>query len=228
MATRRDQRDMKLAPLALSLLALTACPLDDFEIHDSVTDGPIEGRVALAPMLDPMRVRAGLFAVGGPAELELDDGTRVDGNGYIDILVSREGKAKLDGAWTEDAQYDIERLTAVRFAPAFPAAIDGGRLTADLPEPERDAEFVLVVWYDDDEDGLLELSASEDGELARSVGREFPGSGRLFVYSISAWGEDPVTWKVHAGGGNEDDGYVENDVSDRELDDWSVTLDETL
>ncbi len=208
---------------ALALLSSLACgcviDLDD-AFDTPSTDGPFEIQVDVEQGLDPTLVRAGLFdetatdEQGAPIEAELD------------VLVSVEGKAKLD---------DADRPGTVYFKPLEMLSPDAaGSMVVPLPgEAAEDDGFRLIVWYDEDGDGLLSLDEDGTGEFARAPSRIFPKEGQTMVltdiWANHADDTDPEGKWVASAALRDDSGekpsYHENWIADRELTGWTVSIE---
>ena len=209
---------------AVALLSSLAsgCVIELDDAFDTPsTDGPFEIQVELAQGLDPTLVRAGLF------DESATDGQGLSIEAELDVLVSVEGKAKLDGA---------QRPGTVHFKPLELLSPNAdGSLVVQLPgEADEDDGFRLVVWYDEDGDGLLSLDADGTGEFGRAPSRIFPESeGRTMVltdiWANHADDPDPEGKWVASASLRDDSGekpsYEENWIADRELTGWTVRIE---
>ncbi len=217
------------APLLLAMLG-SGCGLsaidDAFIIETPSTDGPFEIDTQVEEGLDPSLVRAGLFDVNVPGEDEAGD----DVDALIDILVSRDGKAKL-----EDAPEGIETVIFEPIELVEPGP--DGQLVVALPEAEHDEQLLtLVVWYDADGDGALTLSSIEGAsEFARAPSRVFPESDGRTMALYSIWPVRSDEREYHEGTHRaqaateevDDEGvrfYTDNWIANRELSGWTVEL----
>jgi hypothetical protein len=201
-------------------------PLRDWD-PTPTTDGPFEVRVSVNEGLDLSKVRAGLFAFDSEAEYRALDGSTSWELDSFDVLASRKGKAKLTSMPSD--------LESISFVPEIEYELDAdGNFVATLPElAEPDAAYRIVVWYDADNDGMMDLTLRGPSEFARTPGRIFPeNEGReMFLSSIDR--EEIIeagggAWRAEAiGASTGDDGetlYHNNLIADRELTDWTVEI----
>jgi len=193
------------------------CPLES---------GPLEVKVETAEGLDPSLVRLGVFV----AYPDHDTDTEEPG---LDVLVSRGGKAKLDPYFSS--------ARAFAFTPVLTDTLDGGHLQAEFPEARLDDDYRIIVWYDADGDGKLDLDLDGTSEFARAPARRFgDDSFDSYVFSLTPYdeasdgSEDPSTpvpgsqWLLSADYCDDADDectYGEHPVHPEQLDGWSVVIE---
>lgn len=219
---------LRLTLLTLLPTLVPACLLRvQADVPESTQiDGPFEISVDMDDGLELSKVRAGLFHFEEYGVAILDDGTSQSTAATIDVQVSNDGRVDMLTYIPRDTVFFRPRLEAL------PDAL--GQLVVELPEdPAVDDEYRLVVWYDEDDNGLLTLSDTGPSEFARSPGREFPDEDdrRLILGPIRAGvGSSGPTGSYHAdahyyqsiGGGI--GRLAPNAVTDSELTQWSVRI----
>lgn len=212
--------------LGTSLLA-PGCLLDDDLFNSPTTDGPFEVRVSVNEGLELSKVRAGAFAYFSEAEYRSLDGLSEMVEDSFDVLASRKGKAKLHSM--------PSNLESISFAPQIEYEIDAdGTFIAELPETaDPEAAYRIVIWYDADDDGRMDLTLRGQSEFARTPGRVFPDSEGREMYLDTVDRQDEIeanggAWSAEAIAASVDeDGetvYHTNRIADRELTDWTAEI----
>jgi len=175
-------------------------------------DAPFEAEVQ-AEGVERGSVRAGLFASTAAGELTAADGSTSTGDVELDVVWSDAGRidAYLPGG-----------AASASLRPLEPASIDDDGIVFTLPELAADTSLVAVVWYDDDGDGALDLSAESASEAARTIVRDHDGTPHYLSYYSYDAAED--TYSATAVG--DVNGTTNNLVLSRDqLSGWSVMID---
>ncbi|MEM9459195.1 MAG: hypothetical protein AAGF11_33765 [Myxococcota bacterium] len=189
--------------------------------------GPLDARIRTAPELDPARVRVALLRWESVARVELEDGEGGMQGVRVHASTANDGRVRLIDQWTQTAEgeYDEERFGGVASIEPFELLEDGVRAATDdlsirLPEDAGNNFYRLVVWYDDNDNGMLELSQDQDSEFARVFRSEHEGKEFMLTeLSREVPPEDPadMLWLGHAVyDGDGDDDRIERQVDD----DW--------
>jgi hypothetical protein len=202
---------------ALAIIAMSGCFANLADgIEDAFEELELDEPFAADVQVEGVErgsVRAGLFTTTAAAEL-------MDAEG-----MSSTGDVELSVAWSDGGRIDAylpSDASSASVQPLEPASLDDDGVVFTLPELSADTQLVAVVWYDDDGDGALDVSAESGSEAARTIMREHEGAPHyLTSYSYDA-AED--TYSATAVG--DLNGTTNNLILSRDqLSGWSVTLD---
>lgn len=195
-----------IALLGGGCMASLANGLED-AIEQLELDEPFEAEVAVEGV-ERAPVRAGLFAKSATAETASVDGTTATGT--VDLTVD-SADGRIDAYLPSDA-------ASASLQPLQAAAIDGESVTFTQPSLSADTELVAIVWYDDDGDGALDLSAEAESEAARTIARDHEGTPHYLAYYSYDAAEDTYS----ATAVNNSSNII---LSRDEMSGWSVTID---
>lgn len=166
--------------------------------------GPLEAETTVAPGLDERRVRVGLVPKEALAPVTQPDGQTEDQWVHLRVSTPNEGRVRLADQWTqtEDGERDEDRFGGVASVAPFGMIEGAGSLAIELPEDAPlDEVYTLVVWYDANDNGMLELSQDEDSEFVRVFRSEQDDKEYMLTdISHNVSEEDPsdIWWHGHA------------------------------
>lgn len=228
---------LALAALFLALVPATGClaiadgivektieePLDDLTPS---FDGSLAVTIDRGAALADDRVQLGVFrSVNEAQELTTLTGDTLHED--FNLMVNSDTAAI--EFWTDAV--DEGEIVATAIAPVeLGDKLDHHDYMISMPDPDEDAYYVVIAWYDADGDGLLDLSGTGFSETARPIGKDLEFDGDMFpMVLVDAQPEgDDDGWRGVAASGTLFVNYRENWVSDSETEGWHAELATTL
>lgn len=188
--------------------------------------GPLEVETSVDPQLEEGRVRVGFIPKFALAPVDRGDGETEDQWVNLRVSTPNEGRVRLADQWTldDEDELDEERFGGVASVAPFGMIEGAGSRSVDLPDDAPvDEVYTLVVWYDANDNGMLELSQDEESEFVRVFRSQYDDKEYLFTdLSRFASEEDPsdIKWDGNAVYESDDEDERHNFHID---DQWSGT-----